>query len=160
VSQNDDTIDFNDLVDSVLVACAEAQGGERVMPCDVYEICRSVHPACPPTWLEMTFSRLIELGYGKKTTDYARPAARLFKINGNGVARAAEVRRIRSRVDEAAPAPIFNNNVTVSPVFNNSNHPATKAGDGAAWFGAWGTWAAALVAVLAILVTLRLAGKI
>ncbi len=146
--------DFNDLVDNVLVACADAQVGDRIIPCDVYETCKTVYPACPPTWLEMAFSRLVELGYGKKTTDYARPAARLFKINGNGVARAAEVRKSRT---QAAPSPtaVIHNNVTMSPTFNSTNaippYESAKSVSVSGILSAWGTWVGVAVAIATLL---------
>jgi hypothetical protein len=72
----------------------------------------------------------------------------------------------RDRDKHASPAPpIIQNNVTVSPVINKtmgtSDDGATlRSQTRATWLGGWGSMLAAVVAIAALLLALRLAGKI
>ena len=170
--------DFNEFVDDILVRCADQQTGDRVAVCDIGKLCTLSFPDCPPTWVGMVFERLRNLGFGKSRIDSDRPGARLFKINANGIARAAEVRAMRQAQEasthafpippdrtalsnDGRPAPVIIHN-HVNPTFNNTmtSSNSDNASSGAAWLSAWGTWAAVLVAVAAIFVTLILADKI
>lgn len=89
------TDDFNDLVDSVVLAAADQQDGPRVRAIPLNELLAQVSTDFPPTWAAMVEQRLRELQYGALMRDSISPALFHFEINAAGVAYASMVRERR-----------------------------------------------------------------
>ncbi len=149
---------FHDLVDTALLAADEAPPGWF----DLSAFFRSTNSDFPVNTINDVRRRLAQLGFGQTHTDSEPPYGRFFKINHEGRSRASEIRISQQAAVANRENVKIQNNITFNPVINNTvtSSDSGSSPQGAAWFGAWGTWAAVLVTVAGIFVTLKLTGKI
>ena len=149
-------VNFNNLVHSALLAADEAPLGWF----DLSAFFRRDNPDFPSNTINDVRTRLAQLGLGKTHTDTEPPYGRFFMINPAGRSRAAEIRADQQEGMANREKITIQNNVTVNPVFTNSNSSPqiedaeskhlTKSGNRAGWFGAWGTWLALPLALAAL----------
>jgi hypothetical protein len=147
--------DFNNLVSNALLAADDAPLGWF----DLSAYFRSTNADFPLNTINDVRTRLAQLGFGKTYTDAEPPHGRYFKINTAGRSRAAEIRADRQAGLVDREKVTIQNNITVSPVFNNSNSQQpvdnaesirlTRSGVRAGWFSAWIGWLALVVGAVA-----------
>lgn len=84
--------EFPRYVEDMIIAIADRQTGPNVLPLNLDEIHTEIFADCPNPYVQMIIPELERLGLGKneQTTN-----ARVFRINGAGISRAAQIRQER-----------------------------------------------------------------
>ena len=90
--------DYTIYVDDVLLALAERQTGPNLIAVNLDDLNHELFRDRPPTWVQTLVGELTRRGYGEEPYDAGN--ARVIRINGAGLTRAAEIRR------ERAPKPL------------------------------------------------------